>query len=408
MRLNEGGSYLRQPAIQLHPSTITPALAEALTVLETGDFQARWEVAKRFSDFGAVAIAPLIERIQDDELDWELRWFVARILGQFDQPETVAALIHLLITAEDEDLSLIAAEALANLGPSAVVALSNLLGDSAHRSLAVKALAQIRQSATITPLLEVVNDPEAPIRAIAIEALSSFRDARITPVLISALQDEVSPVRREAVTALGLRGDLLDQFDLVDQLQARLWDVNLEVCRCAAIALGRLGTESAAQALLAALKRPHTPVSLQIEIIRSLSWIPTETALSYLSQGLALESAEVHYEVIMALGRMETPPLKAAATQVLISLLETDGVVNQSSQLKQAVALGLAQLGQLCALDPLIQLLADTDVGIRLHGIAALKQLAPQAAYTRLQNRLNQTDLSVQLRQGIEVALQEW
>ena len=397
-----------QPAIQSHLSKNSPALAEALTALEAGDFQARWEVAKRFADFGAVAIAPLIERIKDDELDWELRWFIARILGQFDQPEAITALVDLLTTSEDEDLSLIAAEALANLGPSAIAALNALVKDRAHRLLAVKALAQIRQSATIPPLLAVVNDAEAAVRAIAIEALSSFRDTRIAPILVNALQDEASKVRREAVTALGLRSDLLDQYDLVDRLQARLWDINLEVCRCAAIALGRLGTEPAAQALSSALGLPHTPAALQLEIVRTLGWIQNETALSYLSQGLSLESTAVHYEVIMALSRMETPPLKAAATQVLIALLDTDSIVYQSSQLKQAAALGLAQLGQQCALDPLIRLLADTDVGVRLHGITALKQLAPQAAYTALQSRLKQTDLSAALRQGIEVALREW
>ena len=387
---------------------MAPTLAEALTALETGDFQARWEVAKRFSEFGAVAIPPLIDRIQDDELDSELRWFVARILGQFDQPEAVTALVQILTTDDDEDLCLMAAEALANLGPSAVIALSELLEDSAHRLLAVKALAQIRQSTTITPLLGVANDADASVRAIAIEALSSFRDARIPPILVNALQDGAARVRKEAVTALGLRGDLLHQLDLVDCLQARLWDVNLEVCQCAAIALGRLGNEAAAQALSSALKLAHTPIPLQIEIVRTLSWIQTETALSYLAQGLELESPEIHYEAVVALGRMETPPLKAAATQVLINLLETDGAAIQSSQLKQAVALGLGQLGQPCAIDPLIQLLADPDVGVRLHGIAALKQLAPQSAYTRLQNQLNQTDLPAELRQGIEAALKEW
>ena len=387
---------------------MTPALADALTALETGDFQTRWEIAKRFSDFGAGAIAPLIERMQDEELDWELRWFVARILGQFDQPEAVTALVQLLTTAEDEDLCGIAAEALANLGPSAVIALSDLLEDNPHRLLAVRALAQIRQAATITPLLGVVNDADASVRTIAIEALSSFRDVRIPPVLVDALQDKAARVRQEAVTALGLRGDLLNQIDLVDCLQARLWDVNLEVCQCAAIALGRLGNEAAAQALSSALNLAYTPTPLQIEIVRTLSWIQTETALSYLVQGLTLDSTEVHSEVVAALGRMETPPLKAAATQVLIDLLAADGAAIQSSQLKQAVALGLGQLGQPCALDPLIQLLADPDSGVRLHGIAALKQLAPQSAYTRLQTQLNQADLSADLRQGIEAALQEW
>jgi len=37
------------------------------------------------------------------------------------------------------------------------------------------------------------------------------------------------------------------------------------------------------------------------------------------------------------------------------------------------------------AIDPLIQLLADADAGVKLHVITALKQLAPQAAHSQLQ-----------------------
>jgi len=55
---------------------------------------------------------------------------------------------------------------------------------------------------------------------------------------------------------------------------------------------------------------------------------------------------------------------------------------DQSPSVKQAIALSLGQLGDMQAIDPLIQLLADADAGVKLHVITALKQLAPQAAHS--------------------------
>src|SRR3712207_8445144 len=45
----------------------------ALDVLDAGDFQERWEVAKVFPKLGAIAIAPLLEILEDEDADLELR-----------------------------------------------------------------------------------------------------------------------------------------------------------------------------------------------------------------------------------------------------------------------------------------------------------------------------------------------
>lgn len=380
----------------------------ASQILAGGDFQDRWDVAKIFPKLGTAAIAPLTDVLQDEEADWELRWFAARILGEFDHPLALAALMELLRDADDEELSGVAAEALANLGTSAVETLSELLTDEGSRLLAVRSLSQIRRSEIIAPLLSVVDDPEIPVRTAAIEALSSFHDPRITPALINALNDPAALVRREAVMGLGLRNDLLDELDVVQLLRPHLWDFNLEVCRQTAIALGRLGTEAAATALYQVLHSPNTPASLQVEIVRALGWVSHSSALKYLQQALTLESVEVCQEAIAAFSRVEQPEAIPQVALILINWLRSEHPATQHASIKQAVALGLAQLGDLQALDLLLQLLADPDEGVKLHAIASLKKLDPQTAHQHLEGLANDNNLSPELRQGVAIALQEW
>jgi HEAT repeat protein len=99
----------------LNDTDLEQVLNLALDVLEAGDFQERWDVAKLFPKLGAIAIAPLIEILQDDEAELELRWFAGRILGGFNHPTVITTLVDLLKTAEDEELSTMAAAALASL-----------------------------------------------------------------------------------------------------------------------------------------------------------------------------------------------------------------------------------------------------------------------------------------------------
>ncbi|HEY9797962.1 MAG TPA: HEAT repeat domain-containing protein, partial [Leptolyngbyaceae cyanobacterium] len=233
----------------LNDTDLEQVLNLALDVLEAGDFQERWDVAKLFPKLGAIAIAPLIEILQDDEAELELRWFAGRILGEFNHPTVITTLVDLLKTAEDEELSTMAAAALASLGDSAVEALTGLLADPESRLLATTSLSQIRRPEIIAPLLSVVNDPQVSVRSTAIEALSSFHDSRVPPVLLNALDDPAATVRKEAVIGLSLRSDLGEELDLLNRLKPLLYDFNREVCQQAAIALGRLGTDEAADAL---------------------------------------------------------------------------------------------------------------------------------------------------------------
>lgn len=399
--------------MELAPSDQDKVLPLAMLVLQAGDFQDCWEVAKLFPHFGRAAVPPLVQLLREEDAELESRWFAARILGELGEPTAIHALVDLLQTSDDDDLSKIAAEALANLGTSAITALASLLPQPETRLSVVQALAQIQHSDIIVPLLTVVDDAQPTIRTLAIEALSSFHDPRIPPILVAALRDPAATVRRSAIAGLAVRSDLAVELDLAQLLADRLWDVNLGVCQQAATALGRLGTEAAVNVLFRALTAVNSPLILQLEIIRALAWAATDAALDKLQALFTAappsESPErLYQEIVTVLGRWSTVAHQPLVAQILVDFLHSTHPLLESTSLKAMIALALGQLRQPTALEPLIHLLATEDAGLRLHVIAALKQLPPQPTQQRLTELYASQTTSEALRQGLAIALQEW
>jgi HEAT repeat protein len=367
----------------------------ALSALEGGDFQQRWEIAKVFPRLGKIAIPELIAILEDEDAEEDLRWYAARILGDLKSQDAIAPLMELLQKSESEEIKEVAATALGQMGTIAIATLTDLLvkedigeNSSYHnpilaeetRLLAVKTLARIRHKEIIPFLLSVVQDSQVKIRMAAIEALSSFQDTHIPPVLLNALNDTAASVRKEAVLGLGCRRDLRLELDLVAKLQPRLYDFNLDVCCAAAIALSKIGDDSAAQPLFQVLVSPHTPTRLQVEVIRALSWLGTRSSIEYLQQAFyQLEVPTLWQEVVTVLGRVSDLSLQDKATEVLLEIVRENHPSVEISSIKSAIALSLGQLGNKKARGILTQMQADRDAQVRLHAIAALKNLSPDS-----------------------------
>ncbi|MEC4892200.1 MAG: HEAT repeat domain-containing protein [Oscillatoria sp. PMC 1051.18] len=372
---------------ELSELAIADAIELAIQVLHQGDFQQRWDIAKLLPKLGEGVVAPLLTILEDEQEDSEVRWFAGRTLGEYDDPAVVISLVKLLQNPDtDEELAAMAAQALGNLGTSAIEELSKLLlpklaidaplVEEQTRLLAVQALAQIRRSEAIEPLLQVVSDRHPEIRTAAIEALSSFHDRRITSILIKALQDPAKAVRKEAAIGLSFRTADLAEFDLVNQIKPLLNDLSIEVCRQAAIALGRFGTDEAADALFRVLKSAATPLVLKIDLVRALAWAETTASLEYLQEGLRWSAPEVCRQIITLLGRVKSPTLKAKATQILIEFLYSGQNATFEATIKQAIATSLGQLGEAQAIEALEKLAGDPERVVKLHAIAALKKLS--------------------------------
>ncbi|HEY9599663.1 MAG TPA: HEAT repeat domain-containing protein [Cyanophyceae cyanobacterium] len=76
-----------------------------------------------------------------------------------------------------------------------------------------------------------------------------------------------------------------------------------------------------------------------------------------------------------ALGRIKTPALRPQAAQGLMALLRSPHPLTREPSGKRAIALALGYLGDRSAVAALTPLLDDEDASVRLHAIAALKQL---------------------------------
>jgi len=386
----------------------------AIGVLENGDFQEKWDINKLFNQIGKSAISPLIEILKDREIDLEERWFVTRILAEFNSEEVLEVMENIIANSEPGDLQEIAAETLANFGDRGVDLLIDLLAKPESRLLATKALAKINCTRVILALLTVVKDENDEVRIAAISALNNYCDSRIPIVLISALKDTVAKVRKAAVIGLAGYANLHQELGLVKLVQPLLWDVNFKVSQQAAIALGKIATNSAATALFELLKTATVPVFLKIDAVRALGWIETKVSLEYLQNLLGYNvlveedyREQIVNETISALGKLEEPELKPLATDILIEFIGSNNPSLESAYVKKSLALALGYLGNIHALDYLIQLLEDEDNSVRLHSVAAMKQLDSEKAYQKLIYLSGQATLNSQLKTGIETALAE-
>jgi HEAT repeat protein len=343
----------------------------ALQVLLQGNTDQQWEIAKIIPKLGEIAVQPLLEIVDDDDIDVEDRWAAVRILGSFSQPEVVMALVELISQNEDLELTAIAIGALTKIGTQAISALTDLLG-TADRLVAVRILAQIRHSQTIEPLLQVVDDLDPQIRTLSIEALGSFHDARIPPILLAKLTDVVASVRTAAVVALSLRSDLAAELDLLKRLRPLLFDLDLAVCEATAIGLARLPDPAVVGILTEVLLSTNTPNQLRSPIILSLGWIGTRAAIDSLMAMLNL-STELAPAILTSISKTERE--QVYASEILVGYLRQNQV--HPAIVKQEIAAALGNLGNPQTVPDLIPLLADPDDRVKLYTITAISKLTP-------------------------------
>jgi len=365
----------RQQFAQTSNTVLKEITDLALQVFDHSDFQARWEIAKLFPDLGTTAIAPLLEILQNEEADSEERWFIARLLSQFQTDKVLDTLVAVLETSQDEELNAILIETLGSFEAKAIPALTALVQQPRFSVLATTALAQMRHPETITFLQDQTRNQDEIARTAAIEALGSFNDIAIVPLLRQATQDLAAPVRKEAAIALGLWGAKAPELNLTADLRPLLYDFNAEVCQQAAIALGRIASNEAAELVFQALVSPATPIPLQREFARSLLWMETPQSLEYLLQALDSVPLPTRIEITKLLGRIKTPALQSQAAQGLLTFFQQQPQIED--HLAQALAQAWGYLGDRAAIPVLEQLTRSPSKTVQLHAIAALKRFNP-------------------------------
>jgi HEAT repeat protein len=376
----------------------------SLQVLYQGEFQDSWQVAKVLPLLGDRIIQPLLAMLQNSALEPAAHWFAGRILGGTTSGLVVETVIDLLDQQPVPELAEILLRILTDMGVPAIQQLSELLTSPSRRLSAVSALAQIRHSQTIEPLISVVADPNPVVRVLSIEALGSFHDERIPALLIAALADLNSTVRQVAVVGLGMRPDLLTELQLIDRFQPLLADLNLGVCAATAAALGRMGTEHAATVLWQCYQQHTCPMELQQQIVRALGSVDQPVTAEYLEQVLRTADLEIALEALRAIDRLKNQHLVIG---VLLRDYLKQPPANNTARIRQEIAAVLGNMPDSFAVETIVLLLADPDERVRWQAIYCLKQRGAEV-FGYLDQLAQSPNTPVDLVAGIRQCLAHW
>lgn len=337
----------------------------------------------------------------------------------------------------DHPVGILAAEALAQIGPLAAGTLMRALhspsvdvrlhavsglwrmrdppidalfavlkeSDPAVRASAALALAEICREGThevsLKRLVAAMDDAHAPVRENLVRAISRVPVRERADPLIAALKDPDARVRQGAVAGLALfRGDapvreallaavgdkdpevrltvitaLSGAADdrVVDLFLAALKDGRPDIRQAAARSLGATRAARALGPLEAALSDPDAGV--RATVTRALAESGGRAAVPVLVGALKDPDAYVRQEAASALADMRDP----AATEPLIAAMG-----DASGHVRRMAARGLARFGDTRALDPLIAALTDQDGAVREEAAEGLARLADPRAVPAL------------------------
>lgn len=240
---------------------------------------------------------------------WRQRMFAAERLGMSKSPEAVPALIEALKSDEDLFVRNVAAEALGQIrDPSAIEPLiSAMLRDIAVREQASKALAAIDGSIVETRLKSISRDKDPIARGYALDALALLNtDGHLSAFFEESMKDPSPSVRHRAAEAIrasassedqpsdplvGLlrsadpvvRANAIEDMGLSQEaayapflIEAASKDSEESVKQNACVALGRIGTDEATDALIHLLDDPKAPTRA---VLRGLVYTKKERAV---------------------------------------------------------------------------------------------------------------------------------
>lgn len=247
-----------------------------------------------------------------------------------------------------------------------------------------------------------LNDPNPDIRNNAAKVLFEVVDKRAADPLLARLGDEKSYVRRSAIYAIGMIGDLR----AVEPIIAALADEDMDVRKASADVLAHLGDRRAVEPLVRAFGLRHsmfTDPDLSLHYpTHTIKAVATFGSAAYepLILALADHDEQVRAAAADALGQLGDcravdtliPRLQDAVPQVSVFAVEALGKLrdrratepiirafgvsrNRNVVFGTAAANAFGKLKDSRAISTLIELLGETDSGLRRAAMAALVHL---------------------------------
>ena len=222
--------------------------------LKDDAFDVRRSAVNALQDIGDNrAIEPLIEALKNEH-ELNIRWSIRRGIKKIGGENVVESLINAL-TDDDHKAREAIAEALGGYRDERVVEpLIAALKDEEPRvrEAAARALGDVNDVQAVEPLIEALKDEEPKVREAAASALEDVNDVQAVEPLIEALKDEEKEVRGAAAKSLGGYKDERAVEPLIEAmlcLNGGVW-----ASESAAKSLSQIGGERAIEALIAVLK----------------------------------------------------------------------------------------------------------------------------------------------------------
>ena len=357
----------------------------------------------RMGSEATAAVPALITTLKDTTGQFE----AVQALGKIGSPDAIPALAELL---KEEQLCEHAARALGSIGPAALDALEAglSLGTDAPRARSSAALgialiakgqpssssgSEQIQARLLSLLRTTLSDKNQTVRYWGAYGLGRLegQGAAVAPDLIGALGDSDAMVSNQAANAL-----IRISGQAVDALTAAIGDGNSTVRRGVVRALGRISGEIASDVIDALAKSLSDADSLvRYEGALSLTRIGSKATGAVAALVAALEDKEsgVRNQSAEALTQLG----KEAASQVASKL--------KKKERRRIVLRLLSKLGDDAepAAAAVIEVLDDTDEGIRYEAVRILERIAPAESKERLGKLLS--DPSERIREAAQNAI---
>jgi HEAT repeat protein len=348
---------LLNSALKVLAETTEETLPALMECLRDNDAALRMQVLLVLGEQGNVqAIPVLLEALDDPEKN--VQFHAIEALGKLKARDAVNRLMEFASSGEFF-VGFAALLALGQIGdPSVSPRIIPLLTNEALAAAAAETLGMLGQESAIGPLVNLLNNPEAPVLPVA----------RAILVLYDRLEELGEGVRiadffRLSISPRGIRN-----------LQDTLSSADGAALRPLVTLLGWVDDPGVSRTLVDLLGQPAANKESVNALVRRGTEI-TELLLGKLDS----TDLEVRRSAVFVLGQIRD----VSAIPSLLKVLADD------AELRIVAADALARIGDRSAVEPLVLTLADPEAAIRLASVGALNRIAPPEMVTRVSELLS-------------------
>jgi HEAT repeat protein len=300
--------------------------------------------------------------------EWEAWWKENSKLTREEMLEVLVALtadrVKWLAQQNERLLLQMLAERKDRADPAPLVAALTESDSVKVKLFAVKELTALKGKAAVDALVKALKDGEPSVRAAAADGLGGFGDTAAVAALTQSIFDNSPAVRTASAKALGA----LKSRDATPALCNRLTDAVPEVAVAAATALAELADPASVEELIKAVVKPNAPTALVAAAAGALGKVRDPRAAGTFIALLSNKEENIRWSAVDGLGgvggRAAVQPLSAVALK------------DPNPQIREAAVAALAKIGDVSALNTLVDALSDDQKRIADLALLSLLKLS--------------------------------